>query len=132
MAAWSLREAGPEGCCWTWWGASQSPRNAAAVARHRVQETTVHTYDMRVTLDDPRPLPEDVAFDGADEFLSTCCATTSAWPHKPTAFDFHAIEGPSWRFAVEADGARSERLSTDTGAEALTLPASPSGARPVN
>ncbi|MFJ3669645.1 maleylpyruvate isomerase family mycothiol-dependent enzyme [Streptomyces sp. NPDC090106] len=106
----ALREAGPERGCWTWWGASQSPQNAAAVARHRVQETAVHTYDVQVALGGPRALPEDVALDGVDEFLSTCCATTSAWPHQPAAFDFHAVGGASWRLTVDGDGARSRRL----------------------
>ncbi|MGW7296370.1 MULTISPECIES: maleylpyruvate isomerase family mycothiol-dependent enzyme [unclassified Streptomyces] len=110
----ALREAGPDSGCWTWWGASQTPRNAGGVARHRVQETAMHTYDVQVTLGAPRPLPDDVALDGVDEFLATVCATTAAWPHKPTAFDFHATEGPSWRLTVDADGARSTRLSGDT------------------
>ncbi|MDL2076295.1 maleylpyruvate isomerase family mycothiol-dependent enzyme [Streptomyces sp. GXMU-J15] len=106
----ALREAGQEGGCWTWWPASQSPQNAAGVARHRVQETTVHTYDVQVALGAPQPLPDDVALDGVDEFLSTCCATTAAWPHKPTAFDFHTTEGFSWRLTVDANGARVTRL----------------------
>ncbi|MET9845559.1 maleylpyruvate isomerase family mycothiol-dependent enzyme [Streptomyces ossamyceticus] len=110
----ALREAGPDAGCWTWWGASQSPRTSGGVARHRVQETAVHTYDVQVTLGAPRPLPDTVTLDGVDEFLSTCCATTAAWPHKPTAFDFHATEGSSWRLTVDGDGARSERLPTTT------------------
>ncbi|MEV7543920.1 maleylpyruvate isomerase family mycothiol-dependent enzyme [Streptomyces sp. NPDC089915] len=106
----ALREAGPERGCWTWWGASQSPRTAGGVARHRVQETAVHTYDAQLTAAAPQPLPRDVALDGVDEFLSTCVATSGAWPHKPTAFDFHAAEGRSWRLTVDGDGARARRL----------------------
>ncbi|MFD9540939.1 hypothetical protein [Streptomyces sp. NPDC060022] len=45
-----------------------------------------------------------------DEFLSTCCATQSAWPRKPTVFDFHVTEGHSRRLTVDADGARSTRV----------------------
>ncbi|WP_328929779.1 MULTISPECIES: maleylpyruvate isomerase N-terminal domain-containing protein [unclassified Streptomyces] len=41
----ALREAGPDRGCWTWWGRSQSPQDSGGVARHRVQETAVHTYD---------------------------------------------------------------------------------------
>ncbi|MFF7633072.1 maleylpyruvate isomerase family mycothiol-dependent enzyme [Kitasatospora sp. NPDC008050] len=106
----ALREAGPRSGCWTWWPVSQSPRNSGAVARHRVQETAVHTYDAQVTVGAPQPLPAEVALDGVEEFLFTCCATPSAWPHKPTAFDFHATEGRSWRLTVDGDGARSTRI----------------------
>ncbi|MFC7907368.1 maleylpyruvate isomerase family mycothiol-dependent enzyme [Streptomyces nigra] len=119
----ALRDAGPERGCWTWWGAGQSPQSAAGVARHRVQETSVHTYDVQVALGAPRPLPDDVALDGVDEFLATCCATTAAWPHKPTTFDFHATEGYSWRLTVDGDGARSTRLpgeGTDAAGVSVT------------
>ncbi|MEV0175472.1 maleylpyruvate isomerase family mycothiol-dependent enzyme [Streptomyces sp. NPDC050803] len=106
----ALRAAGPDRGCWTWWGASQSPQNSGGVARHRVQEPAVHTYDVQVALGAPQPLPDEVALDGVDEFLTTCCATTAAWPHKPTAFDFHATEGHSWRLTVDGAGARSTPL----------------------
>lgn len=42
--------------------------------------------------------------------LFITCFTTSAWPHKPTAFDFHATEGRSWRLTADGDGARTTRL----------------------
>ncbi|MGA5197354.1 maleylpyruvate isomerase family mycothiol-dependent enzyme [Streptomyces exfoliatus] len=106
----ALRDAGPERGCWTWWGASQSPRTCGAVARHQLQEIAVHTYDAQVAAGAPQPLPDEVARDGVEEFLSTCVATTSAWPHKPTTFDFHATEGRSWRLTVDGDGARAARL----------------------
>ncbi|MEU0032634.1 MULTISPECIES: maleylpyruvate isomerase family mycothiol-dependent enzyme [unclassified Streptomyces] len=106
----ALREAGPDRGCWTWWGASQSPRTCGAVARHQLQQLAVHTYDAQVTTGAPQPLPSEVALDGVEEFLFTCVATTSAWPHKPTAFDFHANEGRSWRLTVDSDGARTTRV----------------------
>lgn len=106
----ALREAGPDRGCWTWWGDSQSPQTCGAVARHQLQEIAVHTYDAQITLGAPQPLPDDVALDGVEEFLSTCCATTSAWPHRPAAVDFQATEGRSWRLALSADGARAARL----------------------
>ncbi|MFJ9731430.1 maleylpyruvate isomerase family mycothiol-dependent enzyme [Streptomyces sp. NPDC101169] len=106
----ALREAGPDRGCWTWWGASQSPRTCGAVARHQLQQMAVHTYDAQLTVGAPEPLPEEVALDGVEEFLFTCVATSSAWPHKPTAFDFHATEGRSWRLTVDGDGARSARV----------------------
>ncbi|MFG3152502.1 maleylpyruvate isomerase family mycothiol-dependent enzyme [Streptomyces sp. NPDC048219] len=107
----ALREAGPERGCWTWWGASQSPRTCGAVARHQLQQIAVHTYDAQVTVGAPEPLPDEVALDGVEEFLFTCVATTGAWPHEPTAFDFHATEGRSWRLTVDGDGARAARVS---------------------
>ncbi|MGK3937044.1 uncharacterized protein (TIGR03083 family) [Streptomyces canus] len=113
----ALREAGPDRGCWTWWGASQSPQTCGAVARHQLQQMAVHTYDAQVTVGAPQPLPTEVALDGVEEFLFTCVATTSAWPHKPTAFDFHATEGHSWRLTVDGEGARSARIPTPTDAD---------------
>lgn len=55
-------------------------------------------------------MPAEPALDGVEEFLLTCCATPAAWPHRPTAFDFHAAEGHSWRLTVDADGARPTRI----------------------
>ncbi|MER7707464.1 maleylpyruvate isomerase family mycothiol-dependent enzyme [Kitasatospora sp. NPDC097605] len=111
-----LREAGPDAGCWAWWSGLQTPRTAGGVARHRVQESAVHTYDAQLAAGTPRPLPADVALDGVEEFLFTCVASPSAWPHKPTTFDFHATEGRSWRLTVDGDGARSARLPAPTAA----------------
>ncbi|MFF3332959.1 maleylpyruvate isomerase family mycothiol-dependent enzyme [Streptomyces sp. NPDC002888] len=121
----ALREAGPDRGCWTWWGTSQSPQTCGAVARHQLQEVAMHTYDAQVTLGIRQPLPDEVALDGVDEFLSTCCATTDAWPHEPAAVDYHATEGPSWRLRLSADGARTARLSTPG-----TMPATAAGEDP--
>ncbi len=112
-----LREHGPDRGCWTWWDLSESPQTSGAVARHRLQEIAVHTHDAQVTLGAPEPLPVDVALDGVDEFLTTCCATTIAWPHKPGVVDFHTVEGRSWRLALDADGARTT-AADGTGADA--------------
>jgi hypothetical protein len=106
----TLRAAGPDRGCWSWWGGSQTPQTSGAVARRRVQEAAVHTYDAQITLGAPQPLPDEVALDGVGEFLSTFCATTIAWPHKPAVLDLHAIEGRSWRLTLSADGARATRL----------------------
>ncbi|MEV1250048.1 maleylpyruvate isomerase N-terminal domain-containing protein [Nonomuraea sp. NPDC049750] len=106
----ALRKAGPDRGCWTWWETSQSPQTSGAVARHQLQQMAVHTYDAQITVGAPQPLPAEVALDGVDEFLSTCVATTSAWPHKPAVVDFHASEGRSWRLSLSADGARTARL----------------------
>jgi hypothetical protein len=63
-----------------------------------------------------QPLPSEVALDGVDEFLTTCCATTAPWPHKPSVVDYHATEGHSWRVWLSADGARAARLPHDAAA----------------
>lgn len=106
----ALREAGPERGCWTWWGASQSPRTCGAVARHQLQEIAMHTYDAQLTVGAPEPLPEAVALDGVEDFLFTCCTTTVAWPHKPALADYHVTEGRTWRQSLSADGSRAFRL----------------------
>lgn len=106
----TLRDAGPDRGCWTWWGQSESPQTSGAVARHQLQEVTVHTYDAQITLGAPQPLPDEAALDGVGEFLSTCCAWTAPWPHEAAAVDFHVAEGRSWRLSLSADGARTTRL----------------------
>jgi uncharacterized protein (TIGR03083 family) len=108
----ALREAGPERGCWTWWGTSQSPENCGAVARHQLQEISMHTYDAELTVGtvQPRPLPDELVLDGVDEFLSTCCATTSPWPHEPATVDYYVSEGYAWRVLLSADGARTAPL----------------------
>lgn len=108
----ALRDAGPDRGCWTWWGDSQSPQTCGAVARHQLQQFAVHTYDAQLTLGAPKPLPDEVALDGVDEFLSTCCATTAPWPHEPATVDYHATEGRSWRLRLSADGAQTARIPT--------------------
>ncbi|GIM90899.1 maleylpyruvate isomerase family mycothiol-dependent enzyme [Paractinoplanes toevensis] len=102
----TLRESGPDRGCWTWWEGSQSPSTSGAVARHRLQEVAVHTYDAQIAAGAPQPLPTEVALDGVDEFLATCCAGPYVWPHKPAVLDYHATEGRSWRLWLTADGVR--------------------------
>ncbi|GAA1239298.1 maleylpyruvate isomerase family mycothiol-dependent enzyme [Kitasatospora nipponensis] len=106
----ALRQAGPDRGCWAWWGKSQSPLTCAAVARRQLHEIAVHTYDAQLTVGAPQPLPEQVALDGVEEFLTTVCTTTEAWPHAPAVADYHVTEGRSWRNSLSADGARLDRL----------------------
>ncbi|MCE0537519.1 maleylpyruvate isomerase family mycothiol-dependent enzyme [Kineosporia rhizophila] len=113
----ALREAGPDRGCWTWRRRSQSPRTCAAVARHQLQEIAVHTYDAQLTVGSVQPLPPEVALDGVEEFLFTCCATTAAWPHESAVVDHHATEGRSWRLWLSADGARIARFTPATDEE---------------
>jgi uncharacterized protein (TIGR03083 family) len=117
----AVREAGPERGCWTWWGGSQSPQTSGAVARHQLQEVAVHTYDAQLTLGDPQPLPREVALDGVEEFLSTCCTGPYSWPHQPGAVDYQATEGASWRLWLTADGVRAARLDTPGPAADATV-----------
>ena len=86
----------------------------------------MHAYDAQLTVGAPKPLPEEVALDGVEAFLSTCCATTSAWPHEPAAVDYHATEGRSWRLWLSADGARTASLP-----QPATMPATMRATVPV-
>lgn len=107
----TLREAGPDRGCWTWWGETRSPQTSGAVARHQVQEVMVHTHDAQIIGGTPQPLPADAALDGVDEFLTTCCEGSDPWPHEPPAvIDFHAADGRSWRLSLSGDGTRTTRL----------------------
>ncbi|GAA0584975.1 maleylpyruvate isomerase family mycothiol-dependent enzyme [Paractinoplanes ferrugineus] len=125
LLARTLREAGPDRACWTWWGDSQSPSTSGGVARHQVQEVAVHTYDAQLALGAPQPLPAVVALDGVEEFQFTCCATTTAWPHDPAVVDYHVVDGPTWRLRLGGDGARVTRL--DPAAAPAEVDASASG-----
>ncbi|ACU72114.1 protein of unknown function DUF1503 [Catenulispora acidiphila DSM 44928] len=106
----SLRAAGPDAACWTWWDTSDSPQTAGVVARHQLLEMSVHTYDAQNAVGAPLPLPTDVALDSIPHFLSTCCANSTPWPHEPAALEFQASEGRSWRLTLSADGAHHTRV----------------------
>ncbi|MGN5377272.1 maleylpyruvate isomerase family mycothiol-dependent enzyme [Streptomyces lasalocidi] len=118
----ALQEAGPDRGCWAWWGKSQSPRTCGGAARRQLHEMAVHTYDAQLAVGAPQPLPDEVALDGVEEFLSTFCTTTVAWPHEPAAVDHHIAEGRSWRNWLSDDGARVARLPSP-GATPADAPA---------
>lgn len=111
----ALAEAGPDRGCWTWWDDSQSPSTCGAVARHQLQEVSVHTYDAELTVHGTASLPTEVALDGVEEFLATCNATTSPWPHDPATVDYVVAEGRAWRLFLSGDGARAGRLAAPAG-----------------
>ena len=111
----TLREAGPDRGCWTWWDDSPSPQTAGAWARRQVPEIAVYTYDAQLTVGTPQPLPEEAALDGFDDCQFTLCATTVAWPHQPAVVDYHAVEGRSWRLRLSADGAQVAHLTPAAG-----------------
>jgi uncharacterized protein (TIGR03083 family) len=116
----ALREAGPDRGCWGWWGKSQSPLTCAAAARRQLHEIAIHAYDAQLTAGDPQPVPDEVALDGVEEFLTTICTTTEPWPHEPAVVDYHAAEGRSWRHWVSEDGARTDSLPDDADAPDAT------------
>ncbi|MGW4652399.1 maleylpyruvate isomerase family mycothiol-dependent enzyme [Kitasatospora sp. NPDC004289] len=107
----TLREHGEDAPCWTWWEGSANPRTAGGVARHRVQESAVHTYDAQLTIGAPQALPERIALDGVEEFLATCVTTSTPWPHRPVTGDFVATEGRAWRLTLGAAGASAVALA---------------------
>lgn len=127
----ALRKAGPDEECWTWWGGSQSPPTCGAVARHQLQHITVHAYDAQVVVGATEPLPGEAALDGVDEFLSTSVAGTDAWPHQPSAIDYHATDGGSWRISLSHEGTAATRLpahGTEATMSAAEDPAVPDAA----
>jgi uncharacterized protein (TIGR03083 family) len=103
----ALRKAGPDRGCWTWWGDSDVPLTAGAVARHQVQEAAVHAYDAQDAVGRPEPLPSVVGIDGVDEFARVVLGTSGAWPGKPVRIGLHAEEGASWEFDLSGAGARA-------------------------
>jgi uncharacterized protein (TIGR03083 family) len=60
--------------CWTWWG---RPLTSGAVARHQVQEATVHRWDAEHALGGPNPIDPAVAHDGVAEFLEIVVGTAA-------------------------------------------------------
>ncbi|WP_411104847.1 maleylpyruvate isomerase family mycothiol-dependent enzyme [Streptomyces sp. cmx-4-9] len=113
----TLREAGPERGCWAWWEPLASPHTAAAVARRRVPESLIHTYDAQLASGNPQELPTTEAVDAIEEFLATVCTVTVPWPGEPATMDYHAAEAGSWRQTVDAAGSRFTRLTAAEAAE---------------
>jgi uncharacterized protein (TIGR03083 family) len=114
----AMRAAGPGQVCWTWWEGSASPSTVRAAARHQVQEVAVHTWDAQLVNGDPRHLPDEIALDGVDEFLSTSCAGPYPWPHQPATVVYHATEGRSWQLTLAKDGVTVQAKDNTTTADA--------------
>ncbi|MFK0230879.1 maleylpyruvate isomerase N-terminal domain-containing protein [Streptomyces sp. NPDC090303] len=113
----ALREAGPVRGCWAWWQPLASPHTVAAVARRRVPESLIHTYDAQLASGAPQDLPTTEASDAIQEFLATVCTGTVPWPGEPATMDCHAAEAGSWRQTVDGDGSRFTRLTAAEAAE---------------
>ena len=104
----ALSDAGPDRAVWTWWG---EPALSGAVARHQVQEAAVHAWDAEDTVGRAGTLPEAVAVDGIDEFLTVYLPVSGGWPHPAATVGIAADEAPGggWRVALTAEGGRPER-----------------------
>ncbi|XIE81594.1 maleylpyruvate isomerase family mycothiol-dependent enzyme [Streptomyces sp. SBR177] len=113
----ALREVGPDRACWAWWEPLASPHTAAAVARRRVPESLIHTYDAQLASGTPQELPTTEAVDAIEEFLATVCTGTVPWPGEPSTMDYHAAGAGSWRQTVDAAGSRFTRLTAAEAAE---------------
>ncbi|MFM9590036.1 maleylpyruvate isomerase family mycothiol-dependent enzyme [Streptomyces scabiei] len=113
----ALREAGPDRGCWAWWEPLASPHTVAAVARRRVPESLIHTYDAQLASGIPQELPTAEAVDAIEEFLATVCTVTAPWPGNPATMDYHAAAAGSWRQTVDTAGSRFTRLTAAETAE---------------
>jgi uncharacterized protein (TIGR03083 family) len=102
----ALRVAGPDSPAWTWWGSSDAPMTAGAIARHQVQEAAVHAYDAQESAGKAEPLPAAVAVDGVAEFIQVGLGAAGPWPNRPARIAFAATEGPSWVLDLSPSGAR--------------------------
>ena len=102
----ALRQTGPDAPCWTWWPGSEAPQTSGAVARHQVQEASVHAYDAQETIGRPEPIPAAAAVDGVAEFLQVTYGAEGPWPHQPARIVFTSTEGPSWTLDLTPSGAR--------------------------
>jgi len=113
----ALREAGPERGCWAWWEPLASTHTVAAVARRRVAESLIHTYDAQLAFGAQQELPTTEATDVIEEFLATACTGTVPWPGEPATMDYHAAGAGSWRQTVDAAGSRFIRLTAAEAAD---------------
>ncbi|MGP3979868.1 maleylpyruvate isomerase family mycothiol-dependent enzyme [Streptomyces sp. KR80] len=120
----ALRKSGPESRCWTWWGASEAPMTAGAVARHQVQEAAVHAVDAQLAVGSTQPVPTAIALDGIAEFISVVHGSSGAWPHDPARISLHTTEGPSWLLDLTPTGVRLLDGGSSTASERLHGPAS--------
>jgi uncharacterized protein (TIGR03083 family) len=121
----SLRAAGPDLGCWTWWGSSGAPMNAAAVARHQVQEAAVHAFDAQAAAGQTEPLPPQAAADGIGEYLTVGLRCMGPWPFEPAAVLLQGAEGGDWLIDLGVDGAQVAADSHPASAT-VTVAASPS------
>lgn len=92
----ALRQTGPDQNVWTWWEASGAPNTSGAVARHQVQEASVHCYDAQQSAGQAQPLPAAAAADGVGEFLTVGLRTYGPWPYDPATVILQTGTGGDW------------------------------------
>lgn len=100
----ALRAAGPDCGVWSWWGAATS----GAIARHQVQEASVHAWDSALIAGSDAPgatLPPAAALDGVDEFLTVGMTEVTAadWKLPAATVVLAATEVPD-AWVVRVDG----------------------------
>lgn len=110
----ALRDAGPDRPVWSWWG----PTTSGRVARHQVVEAGVHAWDADDTIGRAGTLlPEDLARDAVEEFLSVEVPTNGGWPHPPATVALAPTGEPAaWRVVLDGTGGRFERGPATGGA----------------
>lgn len=101
----TLRDTPPERGCWTWWESSGAPMNAAAVARHQVQEAGVHAFDAQRAAGASASVPAAVAADGVGEYLTVELPSNGPWPHDPASVRLQTGAGGSWLIELGPGGA---------------------------
>lgn len=111
----SLRAAGADTRCWTWWADSGNASTAGAVARRQVQEVAVHVRDAQDAAGVPEPLPPGLAVDAVDEFLHIGFGSMDGWPHSPARVALVADEGQAWTLILDATGASAVRSAAGEG-----------------
>jgi hypothetical protein len=111
----SLRAAGADGRCWTWWADSRIASTAGAVARHQVREVAVLVRDAQDAAGLPEPLPSGLAVDAVDEFLHVGFGSMDGWPHSPARVALIAAEGRAWTLILDETGASAVRSSVGGG-----------------
>lgn len=122
-----LRNAGPDRMCWTWWESSGAPMTSGAIARHQVQEVAVHAYDAQQAAGQAQPIPQAIAADGVDEYLTVELLTNGPWPYEPAAVVLEAGVGGSWVIDLDTPAVRILRGSEHGSARPVaTVTADPS------
>ncbi|HSR87297.1 MAG TPA: maleylpyruvate isomerase N-terminal domain-containing protein [Streptosporangiaceae bacterium] len=103
----ALANAGPSRLCWTWWEEfDMAPNTSGAVARHQVQEVAVHAFDAQQAAGHGLPLPDPVATDGVNEFITVELPTNGPWPYEPATVILETGPAGTWLLDLGPVGVR--------------------------
>jgi len=103
----ALTDAGPNRNCWTWWEEfDMAPNTSSAIARHQVQEAAVHAFDAQQAAGHGLPLPDPVAADGVNEFITVELPTDGPWPYEPATVILETGPGGTWLLDLGPVGVR--------------------------